>query len=469
MKKYFAFVPLLLLLMAACKSNNDATPVTPDPNIAGTDVRDSVYYWSKVYYLWTDKLPSATVFNPTQYATPQAVIDTVKTYSPANTNYNRTDPRSSRNADRYSFVQSQKEWYNRVSGSNLDFGGIYTFVSNSDLRVRRVYADSPLGKAGVKRGWRILSLGGVDATSSANASALQSALTQNNTLSFTFQKPDGTQQTLSLTKAAFTANFIYNPKVEVANGKKIGYFYFDSFLGNNSGQATIDQLKTAISTLASQQLDGLVVDLRYNGGGYNVVQEALANLLAPASAKGKRMYSYQWNADLQAYFDQRNQININFDNQASTLNLSKIVFITSYNTASASELLINNLKPYLDVKLVGDKTYGKPVGFPVIDINMSRTDSSKNVVVAPVAFRTVNSQGIGDFYYGIDVDKLQNDDATHDFGDPLESCFKDALRYLSLGSFVRTSSETVKMDESLKQLNRTFDTEPIGMFVKIKK
>jgi C-terminal processing protease CtpA/Prc len=458
---YLLFISLLLnVLLSACKEKN----VSPD----STDVRDSVYYYTKMYYLWTDKLPSASDFKPTSYASPTAVIEKVKTYSPANSNYNSSDPRSSPYADRYSFVTSQKNWYNRVAGNYADFGVYLRYMSANDVRVGQVYEGSAFGNAGIKRGWRLVRVGNIDGTS-ANAQSIRDLINANNTLTFVFEKPDLTQQTFTLTKSSYAANFVTNAKVIISGSKKIGYFYFDSFLGNNSGQETINKLTSVFNDFASQQIDALVVDIRYNGGGYTRVQEALANLIAPATAKSKKMYTYQWNAAVQASLQQSNTSpTINFDSQASKLGISQVVFLTGYYTASASELLINNLKPYMDVKLVGDKTYGKPVGFPVLDITMSRTDSSQNIVVAPVAFKTVNANGNGDYYYGIDVDKLQTDDATHDFGDPQEACLKDAIRYLTNGNFLRTADETIKTTPEINQLNKTLNTrQSIGMFFKM--
>jgi len=96
----------------------------------------------------------------------------------------------------------------------------------------------------------------------------------------------------------------------------------------------------------------------------------------------------------------------------------------------------------MTVKLVGTTTYGKPVGFPGILIQMSRTDKTQNSYVFPISFQTVNASKEGGYFYGINVDNTQNDDVTHDFGDPNEANLKEALSYLTTGSFVRIGNVT---------------------------
>lgn len=120
-------------------------------------------------------------------------------------------------------------------------------------------------------------------------------------------------------------------------------------------------------------------------------------------------------------------VSINF-NKAGSLNLNRIVFIVSPSTASASELLINSLNPVMEVKLIGDRrTYGKPVGFFPISVFEYN--------IYPVSFKTVNSLGKADFYQGFPVHRQVADDLGHDFGDPQEACLKEALTYLTTGSF----------------------------------
>jgi carboxyl-terminal processing protease len=391
----------LLSLTWACKNSSQDNTVTPT-NTA--DVRDSAYYYSLLYYLWNDRLPDynaflnsdkilendKTVFKPRSFASVSDLMsgtNGIPFYSPVGA--------SGKKLDKYSFAASQLDWEATASGSNVGFGFRRGFDANGNLYVASVYAQSPIGLAGVKRGWKIVSVNGVAGTPDNNT-AIGQQLSSNNSATFVFSLPDGTQKTLNLTKAAYTANFVLHSSVITLSDQKIGYVVLDSFLGDSSGKKTADLFTQIYNNFKSQGIAGLAIDLRYNGGGYVDLQNAICNLTAPATAKGKTMYTSKYNALLMNYFNQLNSDNnpnndvnltVSFDTQPSALNLTKVVFIVTGATASASELLINNLRPYMDVKLVGSQTYGKPTGFPSILIQMSQTDKSKNVYVFPTTFQ----------------------------------------------------------------------------------
>ncbi len=450
--------------ISSCKQS-----ANPEPTLA--DVRDSAYYNSLIYYLWNENLPdyntwlsrsnaqgdlvllpnNSTTFKPQSFATVTDLmgeINGIRAYS--------SKDAQNKPLDRYSFAETQTEWDNTVTGSNTGFGFSRDFISDNDLRVSSVYEQSPIGKAGVKRGWQIIKVNDI-AGNSANAEAIFEALSKNNSATFEFKKPDGTTQMLSLTKAAYKANFLVHKSVIETGGKKIGYFVLSSFLGEQAGDETRQQLQAILNDFKAQGVSEMVVDLRYNGGGYTNLAQAISDLLAPASAKGKKMFTYTYNSFLTQAFEQLNtdnnpnndnQLSYNFASSASVLNLSKIVFITTDATASASELLINNLKPYMDVKLVGNTTSGKPVGFPSILIEMSQTDPNQNYYVFPIAFQLLNANGQGDYFAGIPVDKVQVDDISHDFGDPQEACLREAVSYLTTGQFTTTGPARIGSEES---------------------
>ena len=232
-------------------------------------------------------------------------------------------------------------------------------------------------------------------------------------------------------------------------GKNIGYLVFDSFTGNTVSQ----ELENAFTFFKNNNVSELVVDLRYNTGGSVSVAERFANLVAPATARGKLMYRDTHN---QRYANWNRTKNFDAATPSTALSLSRIVFITTNRSASASELLINCLKPYMDVKLIGGTTYGKPAGYYLIPV--------MDYYSFPLAVKQVNANGYGDFYEGIAADKTQADDLTRDFGNLNEACLKDALAYLSTGRMpasVRTEQQA-RM-ESVRIANQAFDTEWKGM------
>ena len=109
------------------------------------------------------------------------------------------------------------------------------------------------------------------------------------------------------------------------------------------------------------------------------------------------------------------------------LDLNRLVVIASGRTASASELLINGLRPFMDVLIVGENTYGKPVG--------SRPFRYGGYAISPIILKIVNDNGEGEYYEGFAPDVLVADDLSHNFGDPEEARLKEALQFIETGAF----------------------------------
>ena len=184
--------------------------------------------------------------------------------------------------------------------------------------------------------------------------------------------------------------------------------------------------------------------MRYDGGGYVATAEYLDNLIVPTAKSGTLMYNTYFNSNFvngtYPLFKQKfgtydfsvagNAVNFL---KAGTLNINRVFFIISSRTASASELTINNLRPEMDVQLVGTTSYGKPVGFFGIPIG-------KYYLYTP-EFSTKNSAGQGDYYAGFTPGTTgypgikDYDDPTKDFGDPTEGQLAHILKYVSTGSY----------------------------------
>lgn len=414
----------------------------------GADIRDSVYIYAKDLYLWTDAMPDIFRFRPQSYRAPEDVITVVRTYSPVQNGFF---------VDRFSFVLPKASWDNTASGNRSDYGAGYRFRTADDLRISYVYSESAMGKQGVQRGWRLLKVNNITPdTSAATVSQLNNAFSTSTSLTVDFLKSDNTPTTLTFSPDTYVANFILDKRVIPYSGKKIAYLVLNSFLGANTGKDTQTALSAAFNEFSLQGATELIVDLRYNGGGYVFLAAHLSNLIAPASAKGQLMFKEVWNEQYKKFNE-----TFTFDDSPDKLNLSKIVFITTASTASASELSINNMRPYLEVKIIGTKTSGKPVGFPVIPIIMSSSNPSLNYVVAPVAFQNFNAKNFGDYFGGLPPDKVQIDDVAKNFGDTSEACLKDALNFLTTGILLRSISQEDMLEQPI-QANEKLNTEQHG-------
>lgn len=435
--KFTTFTLVLTCVAAfgfqACKKEKADEVFTPEPVASEEDkLKDSSILYAKDLYLWYKTVPDN--FNQGSYADPNAIMEAIRKYS--------DEPGFTNAVDRWSFAMKKSEWDNVSSGIAADFGLRLIYRDENDLRVTNVEKTSPAGKAGIRRGWKVMKINGNSNIAYTNRQFVSDKVYNSSNTSFTFEKGDGTVAEVSLVAAGYQEDPNFLDSVYTVGSKKVGYMVFNSFLGDTS--KVYQQFERIFDRFAQQNVGDVIVDLRYNGGGYVTMQEKLANYLAPASANGGVMMTQQYNDKLSQYNETTRF------RKLGSLNLSRIFFIVSSNTASASELLINNLKPYMDVKLVGpSNTHGKPVGYfpyPVGDW-----------YIFPVSFRTVNKNGQGNYFNGIEVAHQTADGVDKDWGSVEEASLASALKYIGSGSFRRADAETYTENPVVKEANKVFD------------
>jgi carboxyl-terminal processing protease len=404
--------PLLLVSLlagiglSACKKEE---PVVAPSTVTAyrPDVRDSVYAYVQYAYLWNENLPASDVFKPQNFATPGAVMEAVKKYSPLNT--------QGQPLDRWSYVTTATAYSQQQQGGQTgSFGLFLAFLTTNDLRVRFVLPNSPAAQQGLDRGWRVRSINGITATAE-NVSQINTELGKG-TLELQVESPAGTVSTKTIARGSYNTRMVFDRRVLDVDGKKVGYLNFFQFVNS-----AVPELREAIRHFQQNNVTDVVVDMRYNGGGNLRVADTLANLLIPTAANGSIFYNTVLNERLKA---QNQSYRVR---KEGTLNLNRFFFITTGNTASASELIINGLKPYAQTILIGEKTYGKPVGQSARYIGQYMPFAT--------AFKYTNARNEGDFFDGLPVQRAQVDDVSHGFGDPNEACLSDALYYIRTGTF----------------------------------
>ena len=469
--KPIIFTLSILILASACKKEPKTPttttptvtpPVTVAPPTRAELTKDSIFLYARDTYFWNEGMPTYEIFKPRSYSSDQAVLDAIIKL-----------PGTNKPVDKYSFLDNGGV-STSLGGVSGDFGFSVFYndddgnsaTPTEDLRIKYVSPGSPAATAGLVRGYQITTLNGrtgsaLSTSLSANVSFVSSAVFGSaTTVSMTVKKPDGSSVVLTIARATYANNPIYATKIFTLGSKKVGYIVYHSFTTNSR-----DGLSAAIGKFHSDGVSELIVDLRYNGGGSVATSDVFTNLIAPASVNGQVMYTTYWtktmqdglakilvnqplldaNGKLQTFTSGANgkwatYADINYKPTVAAGNVEnfakegaaefkKIYFLVLSGTASASELVINNLKAVLpnDVKLIGRQTYGKPVGFFAINID--------NLDLYVPQFETRNQKNYGGFYEGLVVDKTLADDVTKDFGDEKEALLAAALAYSEKGFF----------------------------------
>lgn len=263
--------------------------------------------------------------------------------------------------------------------------GMYVFYLDDDLYVRMVDKNSPAYIAGVRRGDRILSINGntkIDYPTQLkeNFKTVNGYLNES-TMLIKFGKPSGVIEEKQIANVQYNIDPILDSRVINFEGKKVGYLAFSSFVSimeKNVFTRMHTDFENVFNSFDAEGINDLIVDLRYNGGGSVLTAEYLADHIAPLAADKQQMLYYEMNTVLSRDWEWTAEGEefgpVKFAKKGK-LNLPKVYFLVTRSTASASELLINSLKPYMQVHIIGtyvrnekkeavaQNTYGKPVGF----------------------------------------------------------------------------------------------------------
>ena len=352
-------------------------------------------------YLWSSEMPAA---DPRRYPSPDAYLEAVR-YRPLDSHFSYI---TSRAANEAYYGDSQY----------VGLGVSWTVVGNQ-LRVLQVFPESPASEAGLARGDRVLTIGGRPVAALLEDGGLDAAIGASEigvTVALEFADRSGATHAVQLAKRVATIPTVSQTRLYATAGRRVGYIFFRNFV-----EPSVAALDSAVAQLTSAGLDYLVLDLRYNGGGLVSVARHLASLIGGSRTSGQVFTSYVHNANNRD-LDQQTA----FDDLPQALNLPRLIVITTPASASASELVINALRPFLPVVVIGDRTYGKPVG----QYQYAFCDR----MLAPVSFSVRNALDQGDYYDGIAADCRADDDIDHELGDVGEASLREALTFVATGS-----------------------------------
>jgi carboxyl-terminal processing protease len=389
-----ALVAALAVPAPAHAQSGPASCSTSGKNLYVRDVMSDLY-------LWYAQMPNV---NPASYSSPEAYLEAVR--------YRQLD-------STFSYITSREANDAFYSDSQFIGFGLSTAVSGSELRVLQVFPDSPASQAELSRGDRIVEIGGRAVAALIASGEIDSAFGPSDIgverdLVFTGQT--GARRSAHMVKRLVTIPTVSLTRVYAVNGRRVGYIFFRNFV-----QPSFAALDAAFAELSAAGIDELVLDLRYNGGGLVNVAQYLASYIGWLRTDGQVFAEYFHN-DKNTF---RNHV-VRFEAKSQPLRFDRLVVVTTGGSASASELVINALRPFMPVVVVGDKTYGKPVG----QYGFAFCDK----LLAAVSFALRNADGQGDFFNGFAPDCPAPDDAEHQLGDPDEGSLKEALRYIATGA-----------------------------------
>lgn len=369
--------------------------------------------------------------------------------------------------DQFSYITDDAETLlNELNGSQYSSGFSPAILSFSDqdqlfMVVKYVYPDSPAQLAGLERGDIILSVNG----QTLNSANYQELLQINGTVTYglgSCSLDAETQQAnitdldsvISVRKEILQLDPVITTKVIETGGKRIGYLFYAQFI-DGTANLFINGLNERLAELKAQQIDELVIDLRYNPGGRITAASQFANALVPLeTVQNKDIFvEFEYNSLLENFYQSTDGVDsenlfLRFQEGPVSMGLERIYVLTTNQTASASELLIHGLKPYMEVVTVGSNTLGKYYGSFVI----TGTFQSPSVYYAilPVTLKYLNANQESDFIDGLEaqIGVSENILSPKPLGDPtdplLEAAISDMMgETVSAKPFPTTFSPTV--------------------------
>jgi carboxyl-terminal processing protease len=460
---------------AQCASPRSGTdPVTgqPYPDVQGSALTENNWLrsWTNELYLWYDEV---TDVDPSLYTTPD-YFQKMMTF--------QTDA-AGEPTDKFHFTYTTSVW-ETLSQSDVEpgYGAQWVLLSTTPPRqlvVAYTVPNTPAAAApaNLARGAQILTIDGVDlvnADDQASVNTLNAGIspaTVGETHTFTVQDLGSTAtRTITLTSVNVTENPVPLVTTIPTTSGTVGYMVFDD------QEATAESgLINAVNQLKTAQITDLVIDIRYNGGGYLDIASEFAYMVAgPGPTAGQTFYNQQFSAKYPstnpvtdepltptAFHTQTLGLSVTAGEPLPTLNLSRVFVLTGPSTCSASEAVMNGLRGVnVQVIQIGTTTCGKPYGFYAQD-NCGTTYFS-------IEFRGVNAQGFGNYPDGFSPSNSVGaantapipgcqvaDDFSHALGDPNEARLSAALNYSTTASCPTPSSTPASQKAMRRPLSAT--------------
>ncbi|WP_206074691.1 S41 family peptidase [Pseudoalteromonas rubra] len=433
----------------------------PYPDKAGTMMHEKMWLrsFSNETYLWYDEIADN---NPSDFSTVASYFEQLKTTQRNPDNSLKDEFHFSTTYESY-----QKERQSGVATSyGIHWSAIKTASPDRNFTIAYVEPNSPAAASGLRRGDRLVSIDGEDFIDGDNVTLFNEALFPSDPKAYTFvfRPVQGEDKSASMTAVDFEQTPVQNTKVISHGGKTFGYVQFNQFIP--TAQAP---LIAAFDTFKNRNVDELVLDMRYNGGGLVHSAAQLGYMVAGESSLSRNFgvttYNDKRQSDNRTYTFEPRRIDwtrneFMNDTTLPSLNLSKVYVLTTDDTASASEMVINGLRGIdIEVIQIGTTTRGKPYGFvPAPNCGM---------VYYTIQSKSANEKGFGDYANGFTPTPASqisgeagldakvpgcqvSDDLSHALGDENEQLLASALHHSITGACLisEASGVSAKPDNS---------------------
>lgn len=444
--KYLFFISCLCLLLACKDDNNGSGSVINSDN---KELNQWIYQQMDKNYLWYNELPS------------ESSLDFASTPSNFFT-------RLINSKDRFSYMESNlSKTRSSIASYDLGFNFVGYFINNTSnspiiLFVTYIKEGSSLESV-LKRGDLITGYNGVPITNNNVDQLINSTTPFEATINYTSKVKISPIQD-------FKENPLYLSKVFEQGGKKIGYMVYNFFANGpteeNDDNAYALEVNNILSDFKAQGISELILDFRYNPGGYVSSGTYIASAIAP-NRSGKIYTKRNYNDKLErisSYASSKNNYFADYIRQNNVsyeipqLDLPRIIVITSRATASASEQIINGLRPYLTVEVLGETTYGKNLESFAIEYSKGSVDMILHPITSVSYNSAYNDPTLNDYSRGFqptidvydeDIDEVSRGgkwivdsnnnllpplQAQIELGDPNETLLRIALNFIATGN-----------------------------------